>query len=87
VPGILNGVVLAFARSLGEFGATITFVSSIPGETQTLPLAIYTFTQVPGGDASALRLSIIAVLLSIVALAISEWLTRRSERMNGDDRH
>jgi molybdate transport system permease protein len=70
---------------LGEFGATITFVSNIPGETQTLPLAIYTFTQVPGGDAQALRLSIIAVVLSILALAASEWLTRRS-RANRDDR-
>ena len=78
LPGIVTGVVLSFARSLGEFGATITFVSNIPGETQTLPLAIYTFTQVPGGDANALRrLSIIAVLLSLVALVAAEWLARR----------
>jgi molybdate transport system permease protein len=78
---------LAFARGLGEFGATITFVSNIPGETQTLPLAIYTYTQVPGGEARALWLSVIAVLLSIAALAGSEWLTRRARRMQGDDRH
>src|SRR5215470_4846491 len=86
VPGIVTGTLLSFARGLGEFGATITFVSNIPGETQTLPLAIYTFTQVPGGDLNALRLSIIAVLLSLVALATSEWLTRRSLRGQGDDR-
>jgi molybdate transport system permease protein len=86
LPGIITGTLLSFARGLGEFGATITFVSNIPGETQTLPLAIYTFTQAPGGDAQALRLSIIAVVLSIIALATSEWLTRRSERMQGNDR-
>jgi len=77
LPGIITGSLLSFARGLGEFGVTITFVSSIPGETETLPLAIYTFTQVPGGDAYALRLSIVAVVLSLVALAASEWLTRR----------
>jgi len=77
LPGIITGSLLSFARGLGEFGATITFVSSIPGETETLPLAIYTFTQVPGGDAYALRLSIVAVVLSLVALAASEWLTLR----------
>ena len=86
LPGIVTGTLLSFARGLGEFGATITFVSNIPGETQTLPLAIYTFTQAPGGDAQALRLSVIAVVLSIVALAVSEWLTRRSARIQGDDR-
>ncbi len=80
VPGIITGVLLSFARSLGEFGATITFVSNIPGETQTLPLAIYSFTQVPGGDAQALRLSIISVLLAIAALAVSEIMTRRAHR-------
>jgi molybdate transport system permease protein len=85
-PGLVTGALLAFARALGEFGATITFVSSIPGETQTLPLAIYTFTQVPGGDPQALRLSIVAVLLSLVALATSEWLTRRSADRQGHDR-
>ena len=77
LPGVITGTLLSFARGLGEFGATITFVSNIPGETQTLPLAIYTFTQVPSGDAAALRLSVIAVVLSLVALATSEWLTRR----------
>jgi molybdate transport system permease protein len=75
--GVITGALLAFARALGEFGATVTFVSNIPGETQTLPLAIYTYTQVPGGDAMALRLSIFSVLLSVLALAMSEWLTRR----------
>ena len=77
LPGIITGTLLSFARGLGEFGATITFVSNIPGETQTLPLAIYTFTQVPSGDAAAMRLSIIAVILSLLALAAYEWLTRR----------
>src|SRR4029453_1828663 len=86
LPGIITGALLSFARGLGEFGATITFVSNIPGETQTLPLAIYTFTQVPGGDAQAVRLSIIAVLLSIAALAGSEWLTRRASQSHADDR-
>ena len=86
LPGIITGTLLSFARGLGEFGATITFVSNIPGETQTLPLAIYTLAQVPGGDAQALRLSIVAVVLSIVALAASEWLTRRAARAQGDDR-
>lgn len=86
LPGISTGTLLSFARGLGEFGATITFVSNIPGETQTLPLAIYTFTQVPGGDAGALRLSLVAVVLSILALAASEWLTQRSVRMQSDDR-
>ena len=77
LPGIVTGVVLSFARSLGEFGATITFVSNIPGETQTLPLAIYSFTQVPGGDAQAWRLSAMAVLLSVAALVAAEWIARR----------
>jgi len=86
LPGIITGTLLSFARGLGEFGATITFVSNIPGETQTLPLAIYTFTQVPGGDAQAIRLSVIAVVLSIAALAGSEWLTRRASQAHRDDR-
>jgi molybdate transport system permease protein len=77
-PGLVTGALLAFARALGEFGATITFVSNIPGETQTLPLAIYTFTQVPGGDVQALRLSVLSVLLSLAALALSERLSRRA---------
>ena len=76
-PGVVTGMLLAFARSLGEFGATITFVANIPGETQTLPLAIYAYTQVPGGEVHALQLSILSVLLSLGALAVSEWLVRR----------
>lgn len=78
LPGIIAGVLLSFARGLGEFGATITFVSNIPGETQTLPLAIYTFTQVPGGDSQALRLCILSALLSVAALFVSEVLARRT---------
>ena len=78
-PGVLAGAVLGFARSIGEFGATITFVSNIPGETRTLPLAIYSALQVPGGESAVTRLALIAVALSLVALAASEWLTRRSE--------
>src|SRR5262249_30146611 len=77
-PRVGTGMLLSFARSLGEFGATITFVSNIPGETRTLPLAIYTYTQVPNGDAQAMRLSLIAVLVSIAALIFSEVLARRA---------
>ena len=77
LPGILTGMLLSFARSLGEFGATITFVSNIPGETQTLPSAIYTLTQVPGGDAGALRLTAISIAISMLALLGSELLARR----------
>jgi len=80
LPGLVTGAVLSFARSLGEFGATITFVSNIPGETQTLPLAIYTFTQVPGADSSAWRLSAISVALSLAALVAAEWVARRPRR-------
>lgn len=76
-PGVVAGAVLAFARSLGEFGATITFVSNIPGETQTIPSAIYAYIQTPGGDAAALRLTVMAVALSLLALVASEWLARR----------
>lgn len=76
--GIVAGTVLAFAKALGEFGATITFVSNIPGETQTIPAAIYSYTQTPGGDAGALRLSLIAVAISFAALIASELLIRRS---------
>ena len=86
LPGVIAGVLLAFARGLGEFGATITFVSNIPGETQTLPLAIYTFTQVPGGDAQALRLCVLSALLSVAALFVSETLARRAnQRLKGDE--
>jgi molybdate transport system permease protein len=80
LPGIIAGAILAFARSLGEFGATITFVSNIPGETQTLPTAIYTFTQVPGGDAGAMRLALVSVVISSVALFLSEFMARRVAR-------
>ncbi len=80
LPGIIAGMILSFARSMGEFGATITFVSNIPGETQTLPTAIYTFIQVPGGDAGALRLTVISIVLSMAALLIAELLARRIAR-------
>lgn len=80
LPGVLTGMLLSFARSLGEFGATITFVSNIPGETRTLPLAIYTLTQSPGGDEQALRLCFVSVVLSVGALLISETLVRRASR-------
>lgn len=80
LPGVATGALLSFARGLGEFGATITFVSNIPGETRTLPLAIYAQTQVPGGDAAALRLSVIAIVLSLLALLFSEWLVQRAQR-------
>ena len=80
LPGIIAGLILCFAKAIGEFGATITFVSNIPGETQTLPSAIYTFTQVPGGDAGALRLTAISIAISIAALLASELLARRAHR-------
>ncbi|MEG8042192.1 molybdate ABC transporter permease subunit [Sphingomonas faeni] len=80
VPGVLAGAVLGFARSIGEFGATITFVSNVPGETQTLPLAIYSALQQPGADALVWRLSCVSVGLSLIALIASELLTRRAGR-------
>jgi len=80
LPGILAGMILCFAKAMGEFGATITFVSNIPGETQTLPSAIYTFTQVPGGDAGAMRLTLISIALSVAALFASEALARAVNR-------
>lgn len=84
VPGVITGAILAFARSLGEFGATITFVSNIQGQTQTLPLALYTLTQVPGGEIGALRLCVLAVLIAMGALVLSEILARRfAARMQG----
>lgn len=76
LPGIIAGMILCFAKAMGEFGATITFVSNIPGETQTLPSAIYTFTQVPGGETGAMRLTLISVAISVAALLASEWLAR-----------
>jgi molybdate transport system permease protein len=85
LPGIIAGMVLCFAKALGEFGATITFVSNIPGETQTISAALYTLTQVPGGDAAALRLVVVAVVISLAALIASEWFARRAGmRYHGD---
>jgi molybdate transport system permease protein len=78
LPGVIAGMVLCFAKALGEFGATITFVSNIPGETQTLSAAIYTYTNVPGGDAAAGRLVIVAIALALAALIASEWFARRA---------
>ena len=80
LPGVIAGAILAFAKAMGEFGATITFVSNIPGQTQTLPSAIYAFLQVPGGEASAARLVGIAVVVAMTALVASEWLARRMAR-------
>lgn len=80
IPGIVAGMVLAFARSLGEFGATITFVSNIPGKTQTLPLALYTMTQVPHGEAAAMRLCVISVCIALIALVAANWLEKRFTR-------
>ncbi|MEW5914208.1 MAG: molybdate ABC transporter permease subunit [Thermodesulfobacteriota bacterium] len=84
LPGVLSGAVMAFARSLGEFGATITFVSNIPGQTRTLPLALYSLVQTPGGEQGALRLCIISVVVSLAALVASELLARRlAARLRG----
>ncbi|MGY2051531.1 molybdate ABC transporter permease subunit [Methylobacterium sp. JK268] len=83
MPGILAGAVLAFAKAMGEFGATITFVSNIPGETQTLPSAIYALTQVPGGEAGAARLTLISVAVSMVALLVAEGLAHRARQRLG----
>jgi molybdate transport system permease protein len=81
---VLTGMILAFARSLSEFGATITFVSNIPGETRTLPIALYALTQMPGGDEAALRLCVISVVVAFAALLASEFLARRVQaRMKG----
>ena len=85
VPGLIAGFVLCFAKALGEFGATITFVSNIPGETQTISAAIYTLTQVPGGDAAAGRLVLVAIAISLLALVAAEWLARRAgTRFHGE---
>jgi molybdate transport system permease protein len=84
LPGIIAGAVLAFAKAMGEFGATITFVSNIPGETRTVPSAIYAFLQVPGGESSALRLVGVAIAIAIGALILSEWLSRKiAQRISG----
>ncbi len=82
-PGILAGIILAFARSLGEFGATITFVSNIPGETRTLPLALFTLVQAPGGEGAALRILVISILIALAALLASEMLAGRLSRRLG----
>ncbi|MDC9606164.1 molybdate ABC transporter permease subunit [Xenorhabdus griffiniae] len=83
LPGIIVGAVLAFARSLGEFGATITFVSNIPGETRTIPLAMYTLIETPGAETAAARLCVIAIILALVSLMLSEWLTRWGKKRLG----
>lgn len=83
IPGLIAGCLLCFSRSLGEFGATMAFVGNIPGETRTLPLAIYSLTQVPGGDAAALRLSLLSIALAVAALLVSHLLGRRAERALG----
>ncbi len=84
LPGVIAGLMLAFARALGEFGATITFVSNIPGETQTISAAIYTLIQVPGGDAAALKLVAVSIVISFAALLASEWFARRATaRLHG----
>jgi molybdate transport system permease protein len=80
LPGIIAGMILCFAKAMGEFGATITFVSNIPGETQTLPTAIYTLTQIPGGEAGAMRLTLIAIVISMAAVIVSELLARRVDQ-------
>jgi molybdate transport system permease protein len=83
LPGIIAGMIIAFAKAMGEFGATITFVSNIPGETQTLASTIYTFTQVPGGDVGALRLTLVSVVIAMGALLVSELLARGVSRRIG----
>ena len=83
LPGVIAGAILSFARAMGEFGATITFVSNIPGETQTLPTLIYTFTQLPGGEAGALRLTLISVVISLGAILLSEAFVKRVQKTLG----
>ncbi|WP_259975377.1 molybdate ABC transporter permease subunit [Leisingera aquaemixtae] len=83
LPGLIAGTVLGFAKAMGEFGATITFVSSIPGQTQTLPSAIYMFLQVPGGEAAALRLTLVSIAIALSALLFSELLARRAAERTG----
>jgi molybdate transport system permease protein len=80
LPGIIAGMILCFAKAMGEFGATITFVSNIPGETQTLPTAIYTLTQIPGGETGAMRLTLVSIAISMAAVVVSELLARRIGR-------
>lgn len=87
LPGIIAGLVLCFSRSLGEFGATMAFVGNIPGETRTLPLAIYSYTHVPGGEAAAQRLVLLSILLAFGALIAAHWINRRTERLLGYRAH
>jgi molybdate transport system permease protein len=84
LPGILAGAIIGFAKALGEFGATITFVSNIPGETQTIATSIYSYTQAPGGDDNALRLTLVSVAIAMLALIASELLARRIMRKGAD---
>ena len=84
LPGIVTGTMLSFARSLGEFGATITFVSNIPGETQTLPLAMYSFIETPGAEFAAARLCVLSIVVALVSLFISDWLSRRTQQQLGN---
>ncbi|USD43096.1 molybdate ABC transporter permease subunit [Vibrio sp. SCSIO 43135] len=79
VPGIISGIIIAFARSLGEFGATITFVSNIPDETRTIPLAMYSFIETPGAEFEAMRLCIISVVIALLSLVASQWLTKKAQ--------
>lgn len=83
IPGIITGTMLSFARSLGEFGATISFVSNIPGETQTIPLAMYNFIETPGSEAEAMRLCMISIAIALGSLVVSEWLSRVSVKRLG----
>lgn len=83
IPGIITGTMLSFARSLGEFGATISFVSNIPGETQTIPLAMYSFIETPGAEIEAMRLCIISIVIALSSMMLSEWLSRYSARRLG----
>ncbi|GAB3389817.1 molybdate ABC transporter permease subunit [Lysobacter fragariae] len=86
-PGLIAGCVLCFSRSLGEFGATMAFVGNIPGETRTLPLAIYSLTHVPGGEAGAMRLALLSIALAVAALVVSHWIGWRAERRLGYSDH
>lgn len=83
LPGVITGVMLAFARSLGEFGATISFVSNIPAETQTIPLAMFTFLETPGEEMAAARLCVISIVIALLSLLTSEWVSRRVRRRLG----
>lgn len=84
IPGIITGTMLSFARSLGEFGATISFVSNIPGETQTIPLAMYSFIETPGSETAAMRLCVISIVIALASMMLSEWMSRQTrQRLRG----